>query len=31
MEEVFLPVFGSNEAEAAVSNDLLDSTGGHEL
>jgi hypothetical protein len=30
MEEVFLPVFGGDEAEAAIRDDLLNSTGGHE-
>ena len=29
MEEVFLPVFGGDEAEAALGDDLLDGTGGH--
>jgi hypothetical protein len=29
VEEVFFPVFGCNEAETAVANDLLDCTGGH--
>jgi len=29
MEEVFLPIFGGNETETAVGDDLLDSTGGH--
>ena len=30
VEEVFLPVFGCDEPEAAVAYDLLDCTGGHE-
>jgi hypothetical protein len=29
MEEVFLSVLGGDEAEAAVGDDLLDGTGGH--
>jgi hypothetical protein len=29
VEEVFLAVLGRNEAEAAVGDDLLDGTGGH--
>jgi hypothetical protein len=29
VEEVFLPVLGGDEAEAAIGNDLLDGTGGH--
>jgi hypothetical protein len=29
VEEVFLPVFGCNEAETAVADDLLNCTGGH--
>lgn len=29
VEEVFLPVLGRDEAEAAIGNDLLDGTGGH--
>ena len=30
MEEVFLLILGGDEAEAAVGDDLLDGTGGHE-
>ena len=30
MEEVFLLILGSDETEAAVSDDLLDGTGGHD-
>ena len=30
MEEVFLPILGGDEAEAAIGDDLLDCTGGHE-
>jgi hypothetical protein len=30
MEEVFLAIFGGDESEAALGDDLLDSTGGHE-
>jgi hypothetical protein len=29
VEEVFLAVFGCNEAEAAIGDDFLDGTGGH--
>jgi hypothetical protein len=29
MEEVFLPILGGDEAEAAIGDDLLDGTGGH--
>jgi len=29
MEEVFLLIVGGDEAEAAIGNDLLDSTAGH--
>jgi hypothetical protein len=29
MEEVFLPILGGNEAKAALGDDLLDGTGGH--
>ena len=30
MEEVFLLILGGDEAEAAIGDDLLDGTGGHE-
>jgi hypothetical protein len=30
VEEVFLPVFGGDEAKAAIGDDLLDGTGGHD-
>ena len=30
MEEVLLLILGGDEAEAAIGNDLLDGTGGHQ-
>jgi hypothetical protein len=30
MEEVFLAIFGGDKAEAAIGNDLLNGTGGHD-
>ena len=30
MEEVFLTILGGDETEAAIGNDFLNSTGGHE-